>query len=47
MLVTLLVSSERTAASIIDKVQMLSSPVVSGGRIYLRTFDALYAIGKK
>jgi outer membrane protein assembly factor BamB len=24
-----------------------ASPVVSGGRIYLRTFDALYAIGKK
>lgn len=23
-----------------------SSPVISNGRIYLRTFDALYAIGK-
>jgi outer membrane protein assembly factor BamB len=24
-----------------------ASPVISGGRIYLRTYDALYAIGKK
>jgi len=24
-----------------------ASPVVSDGRIYLRTFDALYAIGSK
>ncbi|MEX2026820.1 MAG: PQQ-binding-like beta-propeller repeat protein, partial [Pirellulaceae bacterium] len=23
-----------------------SSPVISGGRIYVRTFDALYAVGK-
>ncbi len=26
---------------------MSSSPAISGGRIYLRTFDALYAIGAK
>jgi outer membrane protein assembly factor BamB len=26
---------------------MSSSPVISGGRIYLRTFEALYAIGEK
>jgi outer membrane protein assembly factor BamB len=24
-----------------------SSPAISNGRIYLRTFDALYAIGSK
>jgi hypothetical protein len=24
-----------------------SSPAISGGRIYLRSYDALYAIGKK
>jgi hypothetical protein len=24
-----------------------SSPAISGGRIYLRTFDALYSIGDK
>jgi len=24
-----------------------ASPVISGGRIYLRSFDALYAIGAK
>jgi len=24
-----------------------SSPVISGGRIYLRTYDSLFAIGKK
>jgi outer membrane protein assembly factor BamB len=24
-----------------------SSPVIAGGRIYLRTFEALYAIGEK
>jgi hypothetical protein len=26
---------------------MSSSPVISNGRIYLRTFETLYAIGKK
>ena len=26
---------------------LCASPVISGGRIYLRTFDALYAIEKK
>ena len=26
---------------------MSASPAISGGRIYLRTFEALYAIGNK
>jgi outer membrane protein assembly factor BamB len=26
--------------------EISASPAISGGRIYLRTFEALYAIGK-
>ncbi|MES1213637.1 MAG: PQQ-binding-like beta-propeller repeat protein, partial [Singulisphaera sp.] len=30
-----------------DAVSISASPAISGGRIYLRAFDALYAIGPK
>ena len=36
---------ERLAVNTLDDV-FTASPAISGGRIYLRGFDSLYAIGK-